>query len=362
MTGSDHAGQPGQAHRLPRWLRTITYQADLVNRDLTMPPGTDLGGLTLAEARDCYALLLARTELAARCTTMLGSRETAIWYAHPRQLRQELTEHVSEESADAFIRLCSYHFGRGPASAPLIPDDALIAIPSALVSPVGFERALLRAAAADPTRGGHLGNALGRRAARWADRLRSIPGTRVAERLPVTSHTGQTISDLDIAAFDPASNMLLIVETKWPVDAHMLWESAKVDDSVEVGRRQLLRIKTALADGGSVRWPQGWSVTPATRIRWWVATAQQLSTKRSRDAHDIRTTSLRLVEHLLPASSLADLQERLENFPLPRLGAEYELVDQTVRAGRYRITIPAIAILGEPPMPSEDRRTNTGWT
>ena len=360
-----HAGRPGQAHRLPKWVQTIAYrraQADLVNRDFTMPGSTDLGGLTLAEARDCYALLLARTELAALCTTVLGSRETAVWYTESAALIKELTGHVSAESAAAFIQLCSYHPGRSPASAPLIPDDNLIAIPSALVSPVGFERALLRAASADPSRAGQLGNTLGRRSARWADLLRSIPGAQVAERLPVTSDAGQALGDLDVAAFDAADNLLLVVETKWPVDAHTLRESSKIDDAVEAGRHQLLRVKAALANGGTARWPRTWHITPGTRITWWVATAQQLSTRPGRDAHDIRATSLRLIEHILPASSVADLQERVENFPLPRLGVEYELTDQTVRVGRYRITIPAIALLGEPPVPPEDRRTNTGWT
>jgi hypothetical protein len=60
--------------------------------------------------------------------------------------------------------------------------------------------------------------------------------------------------------------------------------------------------------------------------------------------------------------SIADLQDRLEHFPLPRRGIEYELIDQTVRAGRYRMSFPAIAILADPPVPPEGRRTNLGWT
>jgi len=293
---------------------------------------------------------------------VLLSRETAVWYSEPNRLKEALADHVSAETAQAFIRLCAFGPGRSPVSAPLVADGPLIAIPAALISPVGFERALLRAASADPARGGQLGNALGRRADRWADRLRSIPGALVAERLLVKGGDGQTIGDLDVVAFDRVSDLVLVVETKWPVDAHTLRESGKIDDSVQAGRRQLLRIRNSLADGGAVRWPDGWNVTPATRICWWVGTAQQLSSRQTREASDIRATSLRLVEHVLPARSVADLQERLEHFPLPRLGFEYELVDQTVRVGRYRVTFPAIAILGEPPIPPEDRRTNRGWT
>jgi len=51
---ADHAGQAEEAHRLPEWVGTITYRrvlADLLSRGLTMPAHTDLGGLTLAEAR-----------------------------------------------------------------------------------------------------------------------------------------------------------------------------------------------------------------------------------------------------------------------------------------------------------------------
>ena len=362
---TERAGQPEHARYMPKWVRSVMYQralSDLLNRDLTMPPSTDVGGLPLADARACYAFLLARAELAVLCTTVLGSKETAVWYAEPGELFHALADLVGNESAAAFIRLCTYGPGRSPVSAPLIPDDSLVAIPAALISPVGFERALLRAAAADPGRGGNLGNALGHRSARWADRLRTIPGALVAERLQVTNSSGQAIGDLDLVAFDPVDNLLFIVDTKWPVDAYTLQESSKVDDAVDAGRRQLLRIRTALDAGGGARWPIGWQVTRSTRTRWWVGTAQQLSTRPSRDDQGITATSLRLIEHLLPASSISDLQERLENFPLPRIGVEYDVIDETVRAGRYHITIPAIAILGDPPMPPEDRRTNRGWT
>ena len=336
--------------------------ADLLDRGLTMPADTGLGGLSLTEARQCYAFLLARAELARMCTFVLGCKETVVWYSEPARLRDALARYVSEQSGDAFIELCSYRRGRSPASAPLINDGPLIAIPSALISAVGFERTLLRAASADPSRGGHLGNALGRRAERWADRLRSIPAALVAERLPVRNSDGTTIGDLDVAAFDPEHDLIFAVETKWPVDAQTLRESSKIDDIINAGRRQLLRITSALAEGGIVQWPSGWNVRPTTRIHWWVGTAQQLSSRPDHEGTHIGATSLRLVEHLLPAQSVADLQERLVNFPLPRLGVEYQFVDETVRAGRYRITVPAIAVLGEPPVPPEDRRTNTGWT
>jgi hypothetical protein len=362
---ADHAGRPDATYNLPKWARAVMYRwalAELVNRDLTMPEDTNLGDLSLADARKCYAFLIAGTELATLCTTILGSKETAVWYSESRRLRESLMEYVSQESAEAFIRLCTFSPGRNPASAPLIADGSLFAIPAALISPVGFERTLLRAASADPARGGRLGNALGRRATRWADRLRAIPGALVAERVPVQNSSGQKIGDLDVAAFDPGRNLVLVVETKWPVDAHTLRETIKIDDAIEDGRQQVSRIRTAIADGATVRWPTGWNIKPDTVFRWWVGTAQQLATRPGHNSGDIRTTSLRLLEHVLPAFSLADLQERLEHFPLPRPGSEYELIDQTVRAGRYRFTFPALRIFGDPPMPPEDRRTNRGWT
>jgi hypothetical protein len=362
---TDHADQPAEAHRLPKWVQAVMYRravADLVNRDLSMPLDTDLGGLTLAEARQCYALLLSRTNLAALCTNVLGCRETAVWYSRPQQLRHFFSDYVDAESAEAFIRLCTYTPGRSPTSAPLITDRSFIAIPGALVSPVGFERALLRAASADPSQAGRLGNALGRRAGRWADRLRSIPDTLVAERVPVRDHANRAISDIDIAAFDQQNDLILALEAKWPVDAHTLRESGKIDDVIQSGRRQLLRIKAALDDGATIQWPPEWKVKPTTSIRWWVGTAQQLSSRPGPEAKEIKTTSLRLVEQLLPAASVSDLLKRLEYFPLPRLGIEYGFTDETVRIGRYRITVPAIVILGEPPIPPEGRRTNMGWT
>jgi len=363
---ADHAGRPAAAHTLPKWASSVVYQwalANLVNRGLTMPADTKLGDLTLAEARKCYALLIARTELASMCTNILGSRETAVWYSEPHRLRESLRDHVSEESSEAFIRLCTFGPGRTPASAPLIPDASLIAIPAALVSPVGFERTLLRAASADPARGGSLGNALGRRAARWADRLRAIPGTLVAERLAVRHNGGQKVGDLDVVAFDPGSNLMIIIETKWPVDAHTLRETLKIDRAIADGCKQLSRIRAAIEAGATVQWPAGWDVRENTHILWWVGTAQQLASSPEACAQDILTTSLRLLEHILPAAaSLADLRERIEQLPFPRLGSEYEIIDQAVRVGKYRITFPAIGMLDKPPTPSEDRRTKMGWT
>jgi hypothetical protein len=361
---ADHEGHPRAAHTLPKWVMAVMYRwalGHLISRGLTMPEETNLGGLTLAEARACYAFLIAKTELAYLCTTVLRNKDAIIWYSELDHLRESLAAHVSQESADAFIHLCRYGPGRNPASAPLIPDGQHIAIPNALVSPVGFERALLRAASADPARGGPLGNALGRRAGRWADCLRTIPGALVAECLAVRSSSGQKIGDLDVIAFDPGNNLIFVVETKWPIDAHTLRESLKIDYTTKSGHQQLSRIKAALSDGATIRWPTGWRIDSSTRFYWWVGTAQQLASRPALETREIRATSLRLVEHILPARSVADLQQRLAHFPLPRLGIEYELIDQTLRVDRYCITLPAIAIHSPRPIAPEGHRTNKGW-
>lgn len=360
----EHRGRADLIFDIPGWAVEATEQEVvglLRARGLSMPPETDLGGLTLAQARDCYAFLIAHTGLAGSCTVKLGSLATMVWYADPGKLKAGLAKWVGDSAAAAFLDLCTYVPGRSPISAPLIPDGGRLAIPEALVSPVAFERTLLRAAAADPSRAGRLGNELGRRAARWAQRLREVPGAQVAERLKVTDRDGATVGDLDVAAYDAEHDVVMVVEVKWPVDAGTLSESGKVDLAFDTGRRQVERLRRELAEGGSVRWPRGWGIGPTTTLHWWVATAQQLDSGRTTHP-TIRTTSLRLVEQLLPATSLADLHDRLVGFPLPRAGIEYVFTDRVVRTGRYTITCPTLEILGDRPVPPPDRRTDLGWT
>lgn len=334
----------------------------LEQQGTTISGDTDLGGLSLEEARSCYALLIAQLYLNELSTVFLGTDQTLVWGIKPGTLVKLLGRYVSEEAAAAFIELCRFTRGRSPISAPLVPYRDLLLVPSPLVSPIAFERTLLRAASADPGRAGSLGNVLGDRAKRWAERFASIPGCRVAERVKVKDGSGRTTGDLDVVAWDADMNLAVVFETKWPIDAATLSESYKVDAHFASGREQMVRLRAALASGeGVASWPRDWNVTEATDIRWWVGSAQQLDSSPRAGDQGVGSTSLRLVEQLLPVPHLAGLLEALESFPMPRAGMEFDLVPEQVEAGPYVLHFDALLLNGSI-VPPPERRTRAGWT
>lgn len=358
-------GRSYMLHVIPESVRTAAWRQArrlLVAQGTTIPDTSDLGGLTLAQARDCYAFLLAYTYLNELCTVFLETPETLLWGIKPVALRHFLARHVEQGVADSFIAMCRFDPTRSPASAPLIPHGELLLIPSALVSAVGFERCLLRAASADPSGAGELGRVLGNRAKRWVERLGQIEGVRVADRVKVKDASGKLLGDLDVVAWDSSTNLAVVFEVKWPIDALTLTESYKVDAHFSSGREQIRRLSAVIASGlANVAWPSGWAVNEETEFRWWVASAQQLDSSPEVGAQRIGSTSLRLVEQLLPQPSLQAFVSALDGFPMPREGIEYDLVPIAVAAGDVTIRGDALAIRDMPSAPA-DRRTSSGWT
>lgn len=359
-------GRPERIHMLPDVLRKEAWRDAMTlleGQGTSIPVDTDLGGLTLGDARACYALLLAQLYLNEFCTIQLGTPDTLVWGIKPVNLTGVLAQYVNDQAAEAFVSLCRFVPGRSPVSAPLIPHGNLLLVPSALVSPIAFERTLLRAASADPSRSGQLGKVLGDRATRWAERLRSIEGCKVAERVKVKDRSGVLLGDLDVVAWDQARRLVVVFETKWPVDAATLAESYKVDSHFASGREQLERLRSSIASGdGVVGWPREWDpLDTETEFRWWVGSAQQLDSSPAAGADGIGSTSLRLVEQVLPQPDLESFVRALEDFPMPRQGTEFDLEPMEVAAGPYVIHGDALAIK-EAPAPSVGRRTSSGWT
>jgi len=323
----------------------------------------DLGGISFGEARTCYAFLISQLHLNQLGAFHFGAPEAMLWAIRPSNLEIGLAQRVDRSAAQEFIEMCTFSTGRSPVSAPLIPDGEFVFVPAEIVSPIAYERTILRAASATPGKAGLLGNVLGDRASRWAERLRTVPGCQIAEEVRVKDSTGRTLGDLDVVAWDPRQDMMAIFETKWPVDAATLSESYKVDAMFDKGIAQVLRLRSAI-DGGSatVTWPSSWNVPSDVTTSWWVGSAQQLDSRATRTASDIRTTSLRLVEHLLPANDLRDLLTKIATIPLPRRGHEFDLEPRSVAAGRLTVHYNALGLLGSPPVPPPERRLHMGWT
>lgn len=95
---------------------------------------------------------------------------------------------------------------------------------------------------------------------------------------------------------------------------------------------------------------------------WWVGSAQQLDSRPDWNAPGIQTTSLRMVEQMLPATGLSDLLHRLTTFPLPRRGHEFDIEERVVAAGSLSIHYDALSLRGSPPVPPPERRVQMGWT
>ncbi|MBO9524008.1 MAG: hypothetical protein J7518_20930 [Nocardioidaceae bacterium] len=359
-------GHPHRVHDLPESLRRSAWRdahAMLEEQGTSVPSDTDLGGLTLDEARACYAVLIAQLFINELCAIHLESEASLVWGIKPHNLQRLLQRYVDAPVARAFVDLTRYAKGRSPVSAPLIPHRDLLMIPAPLVSPVGFERTLLRAASADPGRTGGLGRVLGDRARRWGQRLRSIPECEVAERVRVKDATGRTLGDLDVVAWDRTRAFAVVFETKWPIDAATLVEGAKVDAHFASGRKQLGQVRDALASRNATPdWPRGWDLPESTAFSWWVGSAQQLDSTAAGSDSDIRTTSLRLVEQVLPQPNLRAFIDALVSFPMPQQGADFDLVPRQVEAGRYVLHFDAIEMHGKPPVPPPERRRSAGWT
>lgn len=369
-----HAGSLPERHpaalsmlnSFPSGLRARAW-SDIENglrrQGTTVADDLDLGGLTFGDARTCYAFLISQLQLNELAAFHFGAPETMLWGIKPASLVTALAVRVDRTSARAFVQMCSFSSGRSPVSAPLIPSGDLLLVPAEIVAPIAFERTLLRAASADPGAAGALGNVLGRRAARWAERLRTIPDCHVAHEVRVKDAAGRSLGDLDVVGWDPQRRVMAVFETKWPVDAATLNESNKVDAMFDKGTAQLTRLRSAIDDGSAtVLWPSAWDIADDVTTSWWVGSAQQLDSRPARIDDCINTTSLRMVEQLLPASDLSDLLLRLTAFPLPRPGHEYDLEPRTVPAGPLTIHYDALALHGTPPVPPPDRRIHNAWT
>ncbi|MEU1913547.1 hypothetical protein [Streptomyces massasporeus] len=359
-------GRRGVYRNLPTWIGGLYIQHMknyVSNRAWEMPLDTDLGGLTLREAIPLMGTIKGMSFLQLTLFRGEPNLETAYLAMRPETLTRWLRRYNPKSAViDKFIDLLTYRGpgGKTPFSAPIIPWGDQLVMPFALLADGLEERMILRAAASNPSASGKLGTSLGRLGNKWASRLGEIPGVKVATEVKVLAYNRRKIGDLDIVALDPDRKSGLIVEAKWPIDARVLADAWKQESAIDKGREQIERLKGEISDGAIVKLPQGWPQFSDVEWTWIVGTARYLDPRRSSDGPPV--TCLRLVEQLLPATSVHDLLQKLTNFPYPQEGREFTLSWKRVVVGGITVKARMIELLATTPRVPTDRRRSRGWT
>ncbi|MGY4989191.1 hypothetical protein [Streptomyces nigrescens] len=351
---------------VPVWVSGLYIQHMkncLAKKPWEIPLDTDLGGLTLREAIPLLGTIKGMSLLQLSLFRGEPNPYTA-YLATPPETLTRLLKRYNPKSVvvDEFIDLLTYRGPKGktPFSAPIIPWGDQIIMPFALLSEGLEERMILRAAAFNPNASGKLGTSLGRLCNKWAARLGDIPGVKVATEVKVLAPNRRKIGDLDIVALDSDRKSGLIVEAKWPIDARVLADAWKQEAAIDKGREQIKRVKQEILDGAAIKLPQGWPQFSDVEWTWMVGTARYLDPRESTEGPP--ATCLRLVEQLLPASSVRDLLRKLEDFPYPQEGRDFQLSWKRVVVGGVAIRARVIEIFSPAPKPPADRRRSQGWT
>ncbi|MFF8293967.1 hypothetical protein ACF07M_00750 [Streptomyces globisporus] len=364
------ASQQGVLHvhkRLPPWIGGL-YVQHMKNYSAQhlweIPGDADLGGLKVRDAVPLIGTIKGMSLL--QLTLFRGEPlpNTAYLSMSPETLRRYLNRYnPGNDAIDRFIEMVTYTGpgGKTPFSAPVVPWGDKVIIPFPLLSEGLEERMILRAAASNPATSGALGGALGKVGRRWGDRLtESIPGARVANEVKVLAPNRRKIGDLDVVVLDADRKSGLIVEVKWPIDARNLSEAWKQEDAIDKGRSQVLRLQKEIREGATVKLPPNWPPFDQVNWQWIVGTARYLD-PRITDS-EIASTSLRLVEQLLPVSTTRELLHKIKHFPYPQEGQEFTLGWKRIRVGGQNIRCRLIEMIEPLPVPPSDRKRSKGWT
>ncbi len=324
-------------------------------RIFTLPPDLILrGSITVESAVGQYAVLLA-IRLLADIAWLINRDPTATMLRFPtldvaHEYIQAWSGRSETEVID-FIKLITYRAGRSQAaSAPLIKYDGGLLMPNALITEIGLERNLLRAAASDPSQFGPLGDRLGKFSSKWVQIL-AIPGTQIIERVKIVDRDRRMRGDIDILCLDHQSKTALAVECKWPIDPFILAEAAKIEGDIDQGIGQVRECKRLIFSGeGRMVLAGGMPDLLSYRWEWWVATPRMFDDRKLKLEADEAVTSLRYVSRLTEIDSLQSLCSKVSNVNLPVEGEDFEVVDQKMHFRGINFTNQALMI------------TNDSWT
>ncbi|MGS2641797.1 hypothetical protein [Streptosporangium sp. LJ11] len=331
-----------------------------------LPSGFSLGGrLNMGVVVQHWASLVGMCHVLDVCAALTGHTGPTLAWLPRDEIAAKLVETVEDgadlDVAQEMVDLLTFRPGVSPLAAPLIPcEDKLIICP-ALINPIGIERLLLRAVAANPSRFGKVGKQLGKRANEWGELVREIPDVQVAEGVKVKRPNGSTAGDLDLVAIDPSAGVGLCVEVKWPIDAHTLKESMKTSEIILSAARQLDGLRSGLlASEVAPVLPAGWPDFKQITWFWAVGTPQQLYAGKL-PVPDMHMTSLRYLKQLPRAETLKQLIDAVTRPCWPQRNTHFTLSSLRTQIGRVRVTQEVIECGGllrwRPQYPEDLNRT-----
>ena len=242
---------------------------------------------------------------------------------------------------------------RDVALTPIVSlDNGALFVMSALVETSNPERNMLKVLQSDPRRYGTMGNLLGDEGEQTVLRLlreRLSPGTLCAATVEATRRKGQTASDLDVVAYSPEENLLVVLEVKWHIGVDGTYEEIAIEQAALDKRNRLKSLRYAIEAGAvTVYWPDTWPPVPDdTEWRWFVLTHDVLPTQDNNNS-DIRIRSYQMLKHLLPTqATLRQLVNLLDAPPTPDCAPNWE----RHRFGRLVVDVEGVGLFKKQPPP-----------
>ena len=161
--------------------------------------------------------------------------------------------------------------------------------------------------------------------------------------MDATRRKGQTASDLDVVAYSPQENLLVVLEIKWHLGVDGIYEEIAIEQEALDKRNRLESLRHAVEAGTvAVSWPDTWPPVPDdTDWRWFVLTHDVLPTQDNNNS-DIRIRSYKMLKHLLPTeATLRHLVNLLDAPPTPDCAPNWE----RHRFGRLVVEVESVGLL-----------------
>lgn len=260
--------------------------------------------------------------------TLLGYRRRATFA--PEFRREVFVKHIATaariplNAADQITKQLTLDTGpvRDVALTPIVSlGNGALFVMTSLVTTSNPERNMIKVLQSDPSRFGPVGNLLGAEGEQTTLRLiekRLNPGILCAANVGVARRKGHDASDLDVVAYSPQENLVVVLELKWHIGVDGTYEETAIEQAA-VDKRDRLRSVRALVQSGAatVDWPHSWPPVPKkTQWRWFVLTNDVLPTQACTSS--IRIRSYQMLKHLLPSeATLQQLVDLLDDPPTP---------------------------------------------